>query len=300
MFVVGALVLMLLLVVVPDEQLRPRVLLRLAEAAVSIPASSAAKVKNRRTILVDHPSKTTQLQNNNTKQGKRKTKKRRDRTQRSQQYTRHNASTNLFIMPSGVDASASSTLVDHISNSTSKCTITQQTTKNKQIKVKQPKVIKTTPWIEHFVLSHSEDALLRIPRDFIEDNFNLHNLPQMVEDALLLLLASSLPDNYYLEMNHSNNHHNISDTTSHIPNKNNTTSHYLIIYRAALKMILDTTSSSTSDNNVTIIQSTSTAPQYYALIQMAAKIIYCYAHARFVSSQRGLDTVHKMLMNGTY
>eukprot|EP00590_Aulacoseira_subarctica_P010136 CAMPEP_0172425574 /NCGR_PEP_ID=MMETSP1064-20121228/32758_1 /TAXON_ID=202472 /ORGANISM="Aulacoseira subarctica , Strain CCAP 1002/5" /LENGTH=322 /DNA_ID=CAMNT_0013168547 /DNA_START=275 /DNA_END=1243 /DNA_ORIENTATION=+ len=137
----------------------------------------------------------------------------------------------------------------------------------------------TTPWIEHFVSSNVDDALLKIPRDFIEDNFNFHKIPQMVEEALSLLVDAN-----------PNSPNTATVTNS---NQNITTYDYSTVYREALKMILD--------KSANIDMKTTNCSSSYCdhLIPVAAKIIYCYLHARFVSSQRGLDIVRRMLRNGT-
>jgi len=54
-------------------------------------------------------------------------------------------------------------------------------------------------------------------------------------------------------------------------------------YRAALRMILDPEYQPNDEDEA---------------LQQAAKLIYLYTHARFVTSQRGLDTIHRMLQSG--
>jgi hypothetical protein len=140
---------------------------------------------------------------------------------------------------------------------------------------KQQKIHKTTPWIESFLSIHRIDALLRIPRDFLEDNFNLYNMSQLVEESLKALFDE-------FEGKEENN-------STFRP----TSSYFTTIYRTALKKILG------AESEPSIFRYTGDAPQLTALlIEKAAEIIYLYAHARFVSSQRGLDLVHKMLLSG--
>jgi hypothetical protein len=72
-----------------------------------------------------------------------------------------------------------------------------------------------------------------------------------------------------------------------------TSCYFTTIYRTALKKILG------AEGEPSIFRCTEDAPRLTALlIEKAAEIIYLYAHARFVSSQRGLDVVHKMLLSG--
>ena len=140
--------------------------------------------------------------------------------------------------------------------------------KNTSAADKAPATI-TTPWIQTYASTHHTDALLMLPRDFIEDNFNLYNLALLVEDAIV---STGLVSNSY----------------------NNSSSPVYQIYRAALRMILDPSYAPTSTTN----SGTVTGTNNTVLIEKAAEIIYLYAQARFITSQRGLDTVHKMLLSG--
>lgn len=150
---------------------------------------------------------------------------------------------------------------------------------------KKPKRPKTTPWIECFLSIHRLDALLSIPRDFLEDNFNLYNISQLVEESLKPLF-----DEY--QGKEENEDRSTTYTSSTKTTFRPTSSYFTTIYRAALKKIL-------GDDELDMFQFTIDVPQLTALlVEKAAEIIYLYAHARFVSSQRGLDLVHKMLLSG--
>jgi hypothetical protein len=226
------------------------------------------------------------------KERKRKTKKRRGRQDCTEQEEDkgiiflNNQSYSHRPTLSQLIAEANDSF-ESASNMSTNAT-TQHTVQEKRI-AKYPKILKTTPWIEHFVSTHGEDALLRIPRDFLQDNFNLYNLPQLVEEALKALVdehdATEESD------------YDILYTSTRQTNKTFTSNYFSTIYRAALKNILDTESEPCGNGIVKIADD---SPQRTKLIEKAAEIIYFYAHSRFVSSQRGLDIVHKMLINGMF
>lgn len=151
---------------------------------------------------------------------------------------------------------------------------------------KKPKRPKTTPWIECFLSIHRRDALLSIPRDFLEDNFNLYNISYLVEKSLKALF-----DEY--QGKEENDDGSTTCTSSIKTTFRPTSSYFTTIYRAALKRILG------DDHELDILHFTLDVPQLTVfLVEKAAEIIYLYAHARFASSQRGLDLVHKMLLSG--
>jgi hypothetical protein len=124
----------------------------------------------------------------------------------------------------------------------------------------------TTPWIEEFVTKHRSDKLLLIPRDYMADQFNLHNLGYLVEREVNPAIAT---------------------------NKDAPGSSFKY-FRAAWRMILD------PDYGDPFVDGNDSKHHDNPMLQQAAEVLYLYTHARYVISQRGLDAVRRLLHSGTW
>jgi hypothetical protein len=147
---------------------------------------------------------------------------------------------------------------------------------NKPTPVKQPKrtlpttMSLTTPWARKFILSRPKDALLPIPREFLSDGFNLVQLAPVVDKAVKAMKLRG------------------EGGIGRAPNTNaDGSSNNMSLYKVALRQILADDDKGNSN---------STLPSAYTpfQIQKAAEVLYTMVHARYVSSPRGLDTVHRM------
>jgi len=148
----------------------------------------------------------------------------------------------------------------------------------------------TTPWVRTFLAGRPKDRLLPLPKDYISDNFNLAQLPPVVERIGYQAMGDdAIPVAKALQQ-----HRMTAATSGESPQPTRSSSYP--IYRRALHMILADADASTddesSDDEDLII------PPY--AIQKAAEALYLLLHARFVISPRGLEAIrHVMALDNT-
>jgi len=146
----------------------------------------------------------------------------------------------------------------------------------------------TTPWVRKFLSGRPKDRLLPLPRDYISDNFNLAQLPPIVERIGYKAMGDdAIPVAKTLQQQR------IATTASGAPQPSKLSSYP--IYRRALQNILaDPTSGEdegSHDEDLII-------PPY--AIQKASEALYLLLHARFVVSPRGLEAIrHVMALDNT-
>ncbi len=122
------------------------------------------------------------------------------------------------------------------------------------------------------------DRLLPLPRDYISDNFNLAQLPPIVERIGYQAMGDdAIPVAKALQQ--------------HQASQPQTRSSSYPIYRRALRIILEDPSDTESNEDLII-------PPY--AVQKAAEALYLMLHARFVISPRGLEAIrHVMALDNT-
>jgi len=146
----------------------------------------------------------------------------------------------------------------------------------------------TTPWVRKFLSGRSKDRLLPLPRDYISDNFNLAQLPPIVERLGYQAMGDdAIPVAKALQQQR------IAAAASEASQPSRSSSYP--IYRRALQNILaDPTSvddKCSHDEDLII-------PLY--AIEKASEALYLLLHARFVVSPRGLEAIrHVMALDNT-
>lgn len=146
----------------------------------------------------------------------------------------------------------------------------------------------TTPWVRKFLSGRPKDRLLPLPRDYISDNFNLAQLPPIVER----IGYQAMGDNA-ISVAKALQQQRMAAAASGAPQPSRSSSYP--IYRRALRNILaDPTSGDdegSHDEDLVI-------PPY--AIQKASEALYLLLHARFVVSPRGLEAIrHVMALDNT-
>lgn len=166
----------------------------------------------------------------------------------------------------------------------------------------------TTPWVRSFLKQRPQDMLLPVPKDYIGDNFNLAQLPPIVEHIGFQSLGKdAVPVSEALQQ-HREAVAAAADsatTDGSSPNINKVTTAALSypIYRLALRLILregesDDDDDDTTDEDEFIKEEERIVPTH--AIQAAAEALYLLVHARFVISPRGLEAIrHVMTLDRT-
>ena len=151
----------------------------------------------------------------------------------------------------------------------------------------------TTPWARRFLAATRSDVLLPIPRDFIEDAFNLAQLPPVVERLFAATTAAAAATSTVSEDN---------DRVVVVPRETATTKDPddpYPVYRQALRRILDHDDDDDNDNDKpTIKQKTATTRRRLNddEEEVAARALYCLIHQRYITSPRGLDTIRRRFL----
>jgi len=169
----------------------------------------------------------------------------------------------------------------------------------------------TTPWVRKFLAGRPKDRLLPLPKDYISDNFNLAQLPPIVERAGFEAMGDdSIPVAKALQ------HHRITVAaaaaavaTGQSKSSSSISSTSYPIYRRALRRILNdegeqkqedatnhqkTTTTTTTTTTITDKNEEDLIIPSYA-IQKAAEALYLMIHARFVISPRGLEAIRQVM-----
>ena len=180
----------------------------------------------------------------------------------------------------------------------------QQATATAASKAASTAAATTTPWIRKFLSRRAKDMLLPVPKDYIADNFNLAQLPAIVErigfqsmgdDASTV--AKALQEHRSALAAAAAANASVDGTTTTAKPRRSLS---YPIYRRALKLILredeageqEETESGLDEEEDEIIP-------FYA-VQSAAEALYLMIHARFAMSPRGLEAIrHAMLINRT-
>ncbi|GKY92082.1 hypothetical protein MPSEU_000179600 [Mayamaea pseudoterrestris] len=131
-----------------------------------------------------------------------------------------------------------------------------------------PATSSMSPWIQRFLASCQNDALLPLPLDFLLDNFNLAQLAPVVERIALhacseqerLLVLQTL------------------DASQQYP-----------IYRRALELLVEQQQDEHGDNGS---QDATIPPP----LERATRALYLLLHQRFCQSPRGLDMVRRRIV----
>ena len=114
-----------------------------------------------------------------------------------------------------------------------------------------------TPWVRKFLASCHRDVLLPVPKDYCLDNFNLVQLPPIVERIGVQAMTAN----------------------DSLPTIGNTKS--FPIYREALRLI---------------VQEEPLPEHIPEFIQRAARALYLLIHQRYVLSPRGLDMIRRRFL----
>lgn len=123
----------------------------------------------------------------------------------------------------------------------------------------------TTPWVRNYLNARPRDALLPVPREYLQDGFNLVQLAPFIERL------ASLDPTYAQAL--------VQEQQQQQQTGGNT--HAYPIFKAALRLLLQ--------EDETREESSS------SLIERMTQVLFAMVHARYVVSPRGLDTVRRLL-----
>lgn len=146
------------------------------------------------------------------------------------------------------------------------------------------------PWLHKFLSCYraKQEMLLLVPLDFLLDSFNL---------ALLAPVVESIVHNYYC--NHSETSANL--LTDEEVGEHNSPHHSFLLYRRALQLLtshlplqLNQQARQKDGEDGQILDSTENG----AMIEMAAVVLYCLVHQRYVLSPRGLEALRWQFLGG--
>ena len=147
----------------------------------------------------------------------------------------------------------------------------------------------TTPWVRKFLAARPKDRLLPLPRDYISDNFNLAQLPPIVER----IGYQAMGDNAIPVAKAIQQHRLAAAAAGTSPPPTRSSSYP--IYRRALRSLLEDPNDPSDEESTDEDQ---IIPPY--AIQKAAEALYLMLHARFVISPRGLEAIrHVMALDNT-
>lgn len=146
----------------------------------------------------------------------------------------------------------------------------------------------TTPWVRKFLAARPKDRLLPLPRDYISDNFNLAQLPPVVERIGYQAMGDdAIPVAKALQQ------HRVAAAASGTSQQPSKLTSYPIYRRALRRILADSDDADIGDDEEDRI-----IPTF--AIQKASEALYLLLHARFVISPRGLETIrHVMALDNT-
>jgi hypothetical protein len=152
----------------------------------------------------------------------------------------------------------------------------------------------TTPWVRAFLKQRPLDMLLPIPKDYLGDNFNLSQLPPIVERIGFQVMGeAAIPvakalQQHRLQVALAATAQGTTSTTKTI------TATSYPIYRLALRMIMKDHDAVSAETDDCLKREEEIIPSH--AVQKAAEALYLLVHARFVISPRGLEAIRHVMM----
>jgi len=135
---------------------------------------------------------------------------------------------------------------------------------------RQQQLAATTPWVRDFLARTRRDVLLPVPRDYLADHFNLHDVEEAIEAVYGIPIEAAK-----MTMMKTGKQQQQQPPS---------------IFKETLQLILSRDGSLPADDS---------APCHPpATVCAAAESIYALVHARYITSPRGLDAVRRLMLPG--
>ncbi|KAG7338687.1 casein kinase II regulatory subunit [Nitzschia inconspicua] len=153
----------------------------------------------------------------------------------------------------------------------------------------------STPWIQAFLKQRHQDMLLPVPKDYISDNFNLAQLPPIIERIGFQAMGDKAASVAKALQQHRQTVANAAAVEQVDGSNTSRSPTSFPIYRLALRLILmEEGELHGQEEDHSLADEERILPP--EAIQTAAEALYLLVHARFAISPRGLEALRHVMM----